>query len=108
MAAPYGNQTEVQAIWQEGFLEEVKQDFTAFINTFVFDEKKKLAVFDKHSPYLATKKIGKNNPRAEQIKTDNWARTEWNHQREILSRQDWSFLWEWRNMIRYRIFTNSW
>ena len=63
---------------QEGFLEEVKQDFTAFINTFVFDEKKKLAVFDKHSPYLATKKIGKNNPREEQIKTDNWARTEWN------------------------------
>ncbi len=63
---------------QEGFLEEVKQDFTAFINTFVFDEKKKLAVFDKHSPYLATKKIGKNNPKEEQIKTDNWARTEWN------------------------------
>lgn len=63
---------------QEGFLEEVKQDFTAFINTFVFDKKKKLAVFDKHSPYLATKKIGKNNPRAKQIKTDNWARTEWN------------------------------
>lgn len=63
---------------QEGFLEGVKQDFTAFINTFVFDEKKKLAVFDRHSPYLATKKIGKNNPRAEQIKTDNWARTEWN------------------------------
>lgn len=63
---------------QEGFLEEVKKDFTAFINTFVFDEKKKLAVFDRHSPYLATKKIGKNNPRAEQIKTDNWARTEWN------------------------------
>lgn len=63
---------------QEGFLEKVKKDFTAFINTFVFDEKKKLAVFDRHSPYLATKKIGKNNPRAEQIKTDNWARTEWN------------------------------
>lgn len=64
---------------QEGFLEEVKRDFTAFINTFVFDEKKKLTVFDKHSPYLATKKIGKNNPKEEQIKTDNWARTEWNH-----------------------------
>lgn len=63
---------------QESFLEEVKQDYTAFINTFVFDEKKKLAVFDKHSPYLATKKIGKNNPKEEQIKTDNWARTEWN------------------------------
>lgn len=63
---------------QESFLEEVKRDYTAFINTFVFDEKKKLAVFDKHSPYLATKKIGKNNPKEEQIKTDNWARTEWN------------------------------
>ena len=63
---------------QKGVLEEVKRDFTAFINTFVFDEKKKLAVFDKHSPYLATKKAGKNNPKEEQIKTDNWARTEWN------------------------------
>ena len=56
---------------QEGFLEQVKQDFTAFINTFVFDKKKKLAVFDKHSPCLATKKIRKNNPKEEQIKTDN-------------------------------------
>lgn len=63
---------------QESFLDEVKRDYTAFINTFVFDEKKKLAVFDKRSPYLATKKIGKNNPKEEQIKTDNWARTEWN------------------------------
>lgn len=63
---------------QESFLEEVKRNYTAFINTFVFDEKKKLTVFDKHSPYLATKKIGKNNPKEEQIKTDNWARTEWN------------------------------
>lgn len=63
---------------QEGFLDEVKQNYTAFINTFVSDEKKKLTVFDKHSPYLATKKIGKNNPKEEQIKTDNWARTEWN------------------------------
>lgn len=63
---------------QESFLDEVKRDYTAFINTFAFDEKKKLAVFDKHSPYLATKKIGKNNPKEEQIKTDNRARTEWN------------------------------
>lgn len=63
---------------QESFLDEVKRDYTAFINTFVFDEKKKLTVFDKHSPYLATKKIGKNNPKEEQIKIDNWARTEWN------------------------------
>lgn len=64
---------------QEGFLDEVKRDYTAFINTFVFDEKHKLTVFDKESPYLPTKKIGKNNPKEEQIKTDNWVRTEWNH-----------------------------
>ena len=51
-----------------------------FINTFVFDEKKKLAVFDKHSPYLATKKIGKNNPKAEQIQTDNEYRMRWNRE----------------------------
>lgn len=65
---------------QESFLDEVKRDYTAFINTFVFDEKKKLAVFDKHSPYLATKKIGKNNPKEEQIKTDNEKRMRWNRE----------------------------
>ena len=48
----------------------MKRDYTAFINTFVFEEKNKLTVFDKDSPYLPTKKIGKNNPKEEQIKTD--------------------------------------
>ena len=30
--------------------------------------------------YLATKKIGKNNPKAEQIKADNEVRMQWNHE----------------------------
>ena len=41
-------------------------------------EEDKLKVFDKNSPYLATKKIGKNNPMEEQIKADNEVRQEWN------------------------------
>ena len=32
----------------------------------------------KTVPYLATKKIGKNNPKAEEIKADNEIRMEWN------------------------------
>ena len=41
-------------------------------------ENEKLSVFQPGGPYLATKKIGKNNPKAEQIKTDNYLRQEWN------------------------------
>ena len=37
-----------------------------------------LKVFDKNSVYLPTKKIGKNNPKAAEIETDNAARQEWN------------------------------
>ena len=39
----------------------------------------KLKVFDKNSPYLPTRKIGKNNPKAEEIRIDNYLRQEWNH-----------------------------
>ena len=44
------------------------------------DDKNKLHVFDKNGLYLATKKIGKNNPKAEQIKADNEVRMHWNHE----------------------------
>ena len=37
-------------------------------------------MFDKNGLYLATKKIGKNNPKAEQIKADNEVRMQWNHE----------------------------
>ena len=35
-------------------------------------------MFDRSSPYLAMKKIGKNNPKAGQIESDNGVRQRWN------------------------------
>ena len=43
-------------------------------NLLIEDDKDKLHIFDKNGLYLATKKIGKNNPKAEQIKADNEVR----------------------------------
>lgn len=40
----------------------------------------KLQVFPKNSPYLATKKIGKNNPKADEIRRTNDLRRRWNVQ----------------------------
>lgn len=62
----------------EAFLNEVKCSFTKLMNIYVKDKKEKLQVFDKSSPYLAMKKIGKNNPKAEQIESDNRVRKRWN------------------------------
>ena len=63
---------------KDSFLDEAKVFFTNEINQLVLHEEDKLKVFDKNSPYLATKKIGKNNPMEEQIKADNEVRQEWN------------------------------
>lgn len=60
------------------FLDEVKRSYTELINVYVKDDRQKLKVFDRNSVYLVTKKIGKNNPKAEQIKTDNQYRIMWN------------------------------
>lgn len=65
---------------QEHYLDEVKHFYTDLINLLIEDDKNKLHVFDKNGLYLATKKIGKNNPKAEQIKTDNQVRMLWNHE----------------------------
>ena len=46
----------------------------------VLDDKDRLSIFDKNGPYLATKKVGKNNPKAEEIKADNEIRMEWNRE----------------------------
>ena len=62
----------------DSFLDEVKLSYTDLINIYVKDDKQKLKVFDRNGVYLPTKKIGKNNPKAEQIKTDNQYRTMWN------------------------------
>ncbi|MBS6520173.1 MAG: MobA/MobL family protein [Clostridiales bacterium] len=60
------------------FLDEVKRSYTELINLYVKDEKNKLKVFERGGVYLATKKIGKNNPKAEQIEADNRYRQRWN------------------------------
>ena len=65
---------------QEHYLDEAKRFYTDLINLLIKDDKEKLHVFDKNGLYLATKKIGKNNPKAEQIKTDNEVRMRWNHE----------------------------
>jgi len=62
----------------EPFLREVKEVYTELINRHISDPEQHLKVFDKNSVYLPTKKIGKHNPREEEIKADNAARQEWN------------------------------
>lgn len=65
---------------QENFVDEVKYFYTDLINLLIKDEKEKLYVFDNSGLYLATKKIGKNNPKAEQIQADNEMRMRWNRE----------------------------
>lgn len=61
----------------KAFLQEVKQMYTDLINQLVSPEEHQ-QVFDSSGPYLATKKIGKNNPLADVITADNKLRQEWN------------------------------
>ncbi len=63
---------------QDSFLDEVKRSYTDLINIYVKDEKDRLQVFDKAGVYLPMKKVGKNNPKAEQIEENNKVRTQWN------------------------------
>ena len=65
------------------FLDEVKHSYTDLINIYVKDENQKLQVFERGSVYLATKKIGKNNPKAQEIEADNQKRREWNRAVDI-------------------------
>ena len=65
---------------QENFLDEAKLFYTDLINLLIEDDKEKLHVFNKNGLYLATKKIGKNNPKAEQIREDNEVRMRWNYE----------------------------
>lgn len=56
----------------------MKQSYTNLINIYVRDDKEQLQVFNRNGVYLPMKKIGKNNPKAEQMKTDNEMRKKWN------------------------------
>ena len=61
----------------KGFLETVKEDFTEMINE-LSSPNEKLKVFDRNGPYLPTKKVGKNNPRAKEIASENRTRDSYN------------------------------
>ena len=62
----------------EPFLREIKEVYTELINRHISDPEQHLRVFDKNSVYLPTKKIGRNNPKEDEINADNAARQEWN------------------------------
>jgi hypothetical protein len=62
----------------KAFTREVKEMYTKLINQYVKVDSQKLSVFQPGGVYLPTKKIGKNNPKAAEIKADNEARQEWN------------------------------
>ena len=70
--------TKDERFKSEAFKAEAKEVYTALINSHISDPKQRLKVFDKNSVYLPTRKIGKNNPKEEEIKADNAARQEWN------------------------------
>ena len=62
---------------EKNFTAEAKEFFTELIN-YQLPEQMKMKTFPKNGPYLPTKKIGKNNPRAEEIKETNRLKDEWN------------------------------
>ena len=62
---------------QKAFTDEARGFFTGLINELV-PEEEQLSVFPRGGPFLATQKIGKNNPKAEEIQKSNHLRQEWN------------------------------
>ena len=62
---------------QKSFTEDVKVFFTDLMNRQL-SEPNQMQVFPKNSPFLPTKKIGKNNPNAEFIEESNRLKDEWN------------------------------
>ena len=63
---------------QKKFLEEVKQLYVEKINEKSETIGYKMKVFEKETPYLPMKKIGKNNPKAKYIRQNNKKRLKWN------------------------------
>ena len=67
----------------KGFLHSLKEIYTDLINRHISDPAQQLRVFDPNGVYLATKKIGKNNPKAAEIKENNKVIDEWNRQMRL-------------------------
>lgn len=64
---------------QKSFTGDVKVFFTELMNRQL-SERSQMQVFPKNSPFLPTRKIGKNNPKAEFIQETNRLKDEWNKQ----------------------------
>ena len=67
------------AFKQKNFTHNAKLFFTDLMNRQL-SEKNQMMVFPKNSPFLPTKKIGKNNPKEKFIKETNRLRDEWNNE----------------------------
>lgn len=61
------------------FLDEAKGLFTELMNSQL-SEREQMRVFPKNSPYIPTKKIGKNNPKVQEVQENNKVKDEWNKQ----------------------------
>ena len=72
-----GFQPKEKLFKQRNFTDEARGFFTGLINELV-PEEDKLTVFPRGGPFLATQKIGKNNPKEAEIKKSNEVRQEWN------------------------------
>ena len=62
---------------EKNFTTDAKEFFTDLIN-YQLPEQMKMKTFPKGGPYLPTKKIGKNNPRAKEVAETNRLKDEWN------------------------------
>lgn len=62
----------------KAFLTEVKEVYAEKMNEKLADSRYRMNVFDKKSPYLAMRKIGKNNPKSKEIRENNKQRLRWN------------------------------
>ena len=70
-------ENKIEHFRKKSFLKEVKESYTELMNQFLGD-KDKMMVFPQNDLFLPTKKIGTNNPLAEEIAADNRSRDVWN------------------------------
>lgn len=84
------------------FTNDVKEFFTDLINERM-DDRNRLITFPKDGPYIPTKKIGKNNPMANEIKEQNNLKDEWN--REMFRAESMGIPREKLKEVKKELFT---
>lgn len=61
------------------FLDDMKDSYLELINERALEDYQKLTKFRRDGLHLATKKVGKHNPRAKEIMADNAMKMKWNN-----------------------------